>query len=51
MLHSLERDEIECMVHLDFLTTNNEAEYEALVVGLDLVKAVGPTSVVVCCDS
>ena len=51
VLHSLERDEIECMVHLDFLTTNNEAEYEALVVGLDLVKAVGPTSVVVCCDS
>ena len=51
VLNSLERDEIECMVLLDFLTTNNEAEYEALVVGLDLVKAVGAMSVVVCCDS
>ena len=30
------------MVHLDFPTTNNEAEYEALVAGLDLTKAVGP---------
>ena len=39
------------MVHLDFPTTNNEAEYEALVVGLDLVKAVGATSMVVYCDS
>ena len=31
MLHSLEGDEIECMVCLDFPMTNNEAEYEALV--------------------
>jgi len=36
VLCSLERDEIECMVHLDFPTTNNKAEYEALVTGLDL---------------
>ena len=39
------------MVFLDFHTTNNEAEYEALVAGLDLAKAVGVTSVVVYCDS
>ena len=39
------------MVHLDFPMTNNEAEYEALVVGLDLAKAVGATSVVVHYDS
>ena len=47
VLHSLEGDEIKCMVHLDFPTTNNEAEYEALMVGLDLAKAVGATNVVV----
>ena len=39
------------MVCLDFPTTNNEAEYEALVAGLDLVKAARTTSVVVYCDS
>ena len=51
VLHSLEGDEIECMVHLHFPTTNNEAEYEALVTGLDLAKATGATSMVVYCDS
>ena len=51
VLHSPKGDEIECMVFLDFHTTNNEAEYEALVAGLDLAKAVGVTSVVVYCDS
>ena len=39
------------MIRLDFLTTNNEAEYEALVAGLDLAKAIGATSVVIYCDS
>ena len=39
------------MVRLDFPTTNNEAEYEALVAGLDLAKAAGAASVVVYCDS
>ena len=42
---------VECMVRLDFHTTNNEAEYEALVVGLDLAKAAGATSIVIYCDS
>ena len=51
MLLSPEGDKIECMVCLDFLTTNNEAEYEALVVGLDLTKVVGAASVVLYCDS
>ena len=31
---SPEGDKIKCMVHLDFPTTNNEAEYEVLVAGL-----------------
>ena len=39
------------MVRLDFPTTNNEVEYEALVVGLDLTKAARAMSVVIYCDS
>ena len=39
------------MVRLDFLTTNNEAKFEAVVAGLNLAKAVGATSVVIHCDS
>ena len=42
---------VECMVRLDFPTTKNEAEYEALVAGLDLAKAARATSVVIYCDS
>ena len=51
MIQTSEGDEIRCMVQLDFPTTNNEAEYETLVVGLDLAKAVGAENVVVHCDS
>ena len=39
------------MVRLDFPTTNNEAEYIALVAGLDLTKAVGAERVIVYYDS
>ena len=39
------------MVRLDFPTTNNEVEYEALVAGFNLVRAAGATSVVIYCDS
>ena len=51
MLSSPEGDEIKCMVRLDFPTTNNETEYEALVAGLDLAKVVVGASVVIHCDS
>ena len=51
VLLSLEGDRIECMVRLDFPTTNNEAEYEAVVASLDLAKATGAASVVIYCDS
>ena len=51
ILHSPERDRVECMVRLDFPTTNNEAEYKTLIVGLDLAKAAGATNVMVYCDS
>ena len=44
-------DKIECMIRLDFPTTNNEAEYEALVAGLDPTKAAGAKNMIVHCDS
>ena len=50
-LLSLEGDQIECMVCVNFPTTNNEAEYETLVVELDLAKVAGAASVVLYCDS
>ena len=51
VLLSPEGDVVECMIRLDFPTTNNEAEYEELVVGLDLARAAGATSIVIYCDS
>ena len=51
VIHSLEGDEIECMVRLNFPITNNEAKYKTLMAGLDLVKAARATSMVVYCDS
>ena len=39
------------MIRLDFPTTNNEAEYEALVAGLDLAKAAGAENMIIHCDS
>jgi len=39
------------MVCLDFLTTNIEVKYEALVTGLNLAKVVGAVSMVIHCDS
>ena len=32
VIQTPEGEKIECMIRLDFLMTNNEAEYEALVV-------------------
>ena len=44
-------DKIECMIRLDFPTTNNEAKSEAFVAGLDLAKAAGAENMIVHCDS
>ena len=44
-------DKIECMIRLDFPTTNNEAEYEALVAGLDLAKDAGAENMIMHYDS
>ena len=51
VIQTLEGDKIQCMIRLDFPTTNNETKYEALVAGLNLAKAVGAKNVVVHCDS
>ena len=51
MIQTPEGDKIQCMIRLDFPTTNNEAEYEASVAGLDLAKAVGAENMVVHYDS
>ena len=51
VIQTPEGDKIECMIRLDFRTTNNEAEYEALVAGLDLAWAAGAENVVIHYDS
>ncbi|XP_075675029.1 uncharacterized protein LOC142644266 [Castanea sativa] len=51
VLHTPEGGKIECIICPDFSTTNNEAEYEALVAGLDLAIAIGAKNVVVYSDS
>ena len=51
VIQTLEGDKIKCIIRLDFPTTNNEAEYEVLVVGLDLAKVAGAKNVVLHCDS
>ena len=51
VIQTSEGDKIECIIRLDFPMTNNEADYEALVAGLDLAKAAGAKNVVLHCDS
>ena len=51
VLHSQEGDKIECIIFLDFPTTNNEVKYEALIAELDLAKVVGAENLVVYCNS
>ena len=51
VIQTSEGDKIECMIRLDFPTTNNEAKYEALVAGLDLAKVAGAENMVVHCNS
>ena len=51
VIQTPERDKIECMIRLDFPITNNEAEYEALVAGLDLTKAASAKNMIMHCDS
>ena len=47
VLFSPEQDRIKCMVRLEFHTTNNKAEYEALIARLDLARATGAKNMIV----
>ena len=51
VIQTPEGDKIECMIPLDFPTTNNEAEYEALVARLDFAKATGAEDMIIHSDS
>lgn len=51
VLQSSEGDLIECEVQLQFPTTNKEAEYETLLMGLNLAKGAGASLVVIHSDS
>lgn len=47
----LEGDLVGCAIRLQFPTTNNKAECEAIILGLDLAKELGALSVIIYCDS
>ena len=51
VLFTPEEDKIECMIQLEFHATNNKAEYEALIAGLDLARVVGLKNMIIHCDS
>ena len=51
MMVSPERITIEKSLRLGFLATNNEAEYEALLVGMTIVQKMGGKAVEVFSDS
>jgi ribonuclease HI len=42
---------IEQSIRLDFKTSNNEAEYEAVLAGLNSAKTLGAQQLIVYCDS
>ena len=50
VLQSPKGDIIECAIWLQFPTTNNEAGYEAILIGLDLAKAAKASSVILHSD-
>ena len=47
ILKSLEGDKLKYAARLQYHTTNNEVEYEALLKGLELAKSLGVESIVV----
>lgn len=51
VLKSPERTIIEQAIQLGFITSNNESEYKALIVGLKKAKILGVENLVVHCDS
>ena len=50
-MKSPEGDKLKHKVHLQYETTNNEVEYEALLKGLELAKSVEADSILILGDS
>ena len=51
MLQSPEGDKLTYKVRLQYQTTNNEVEYEALLKGLELAKSIEAKSILILGDS
>ena len=51
VLISPEKEKLKYAIILQFLATNNEAEYKALLTGLSLAKALGAKNLIVQADS
>ena len=51
VLISPEKETLKYAIRLQFPATNNKAEYEALLTGLSLAKALGAKSLIVQADS
>ena len=51
VLQSSEGDELKYKVRLQYLATNNEVEYDALLKGLELAKSLGAESILIQGDS
>ena len=51
VLQSLEGDRLTYKVRLQYLTTNNEVEYEAFLKGLELAKSIEAKSILILGDS
>ena len=51
VLQSLEGDKLKHKVRLQYQTTNNEVEYEALLKGLELTRSVEAKSILIFRDS
>ena len=51
VLISPEKETLKYAIRLQFIVTNNEVEYEALLIGLSLAKALGAKNLIVQVDS
>ena len=50
MLQAPEREKLEKAVAFNFKSSNNKAEYEALVIGMQLAKVCGASTLKTYCD-
>ena len=50
-LKALTRERVEQAIPLDFLASNNETEYEAILAGVDLAQSVSSEKILIFSDS